>query len=89
MKVFTNKLLLNDDTPGDNAEQQLLSKRTETWANSKGGKLNISPERLKKYFKKLNTGVGHDGIHSQLLQYASQDFCIYFIVFMNTCYTYC
>lgn len=87
--VFRKKFFTEEIEYQKSEENQLLNRLKKSWAQSRKFQIAISPERLKIYIHKLKTGVGHDGIHSHLLKFATYDLLCYVSQFMNMCFNHC
>lgn len=75
---------------GDNyKERDFITKFKSKWVNSKKMHVRISLVTLKKLISSLNSGMGHDGLHSLFLKKASDEFLNYIVVFLNACFTHC
>ena len=88
LKIFSNKFLHeNCDNEG---EIGLISKINDR-INNDNRMLNICISRctIRKLIANLNKGIGHDGIHSNLLKNASDNFIDNIVVFFNFCYRHC
>ena len=46
-------------------------------------------KNFKGFIKRLNNGMGHDGIHSWFLKKASDSFLDFISLFLNACYMHC
>ena len=50
--------------------------------------LTTSIETIKGHIKNLNSGVGHDKLHSRLLKNASDEFLAVLVGFLNSCFSH-
>ena len=90
ISIFDNKFLINNeqlDYARD--ETNLLSKLHEQWNITRKMNLKISSYSLRRLIRKLKTGMGHDGIHSNYLKRVADKFLNNLAYLLNACYTLC
>lgn len=87
--IFANKFLLGQQAVDNDQERNFIHKFKRKWVNGKKMHIRISLVTLKKLISTLNSGVGHDGLHSLFLKKASDEFLNCIVVFLNACFTHC
>ena len=69
IQIFNTKFLsAGDHQQNSNAEINLLNRIRASWGNRYKMNLKISTVSLRNFIKRLNTGMGHDGIHSNFFK---------------------
>ena len=89
--IFAHKFLLSQSNSRtiEKEEEEFMNIFKEKWLNGRKMHLKMSLVSLKRAIASLNSGVGHDGIHSLFLKNASDDFLIMLSQFYNACFTHC
>ena len=90
IRKFNNKFLaVGEDVNRSQEEAELVNRIRTNWRHKYKIHLRISTVTLKGFIKRLNTGMGHDGIHSSFLKRVSDKFLDNIAHFINACYTHC
>ena len=88
VKVFAKKFFGDQDLQCE-TENDFLTEFKTRWGNSRKMFVKLSEVSLKKIITTLNSGMGHDGIHSVFLKGADEEFLSKLASFYNTCFTHC
>lgn len=90
VKLFADKFL-NTETHAEISvpEKDLVKEIKNIWPEKRKCNFKISCETLKKIITRMNSGVGHDGVHSVFLKNASHSFIFNLSLFYNACYVHC
>ena len=92
LNIFTDKFL---KLPNDNneifsvEEQGFIEKLKEKWRTSRKFHVKVSASTIRKLCKSLNSGMGHDGIHSSFLCSLSDEFLNNIACLMNCSFVHC
>ena len=70
-------------------ENTSINNLREIWETSRKSYAQVSADTIRKYCKSLNTGMGHDGLHSIFLQRASNIYMNNVAHFMNASFNHC
>ena len=90
IQIFNTKFLsAGDQQQNTNAEINLLNRIRASWGSRYKMNLKISTVSLKNFIKRLNTGMGHDGIHSSFLKRVTDKFLNNIAHLINACYGHC
>ena len=90
LNIFTENFLPNTlNFNNDRMERSLISNLKDRWRTCRKFNIIISSETIRKLLKKLNKGVGHDGIHTIFLNQVSNKFLDFLSIFINSCFNHC
>ena len=92
ISIFTQKFLLDDQVDDDDVsgdECRLINHLKAFWETAGKSHIRISAHRIREYCKKINPGIGHDGIYSIFLKTASDEYLNKVAYFMNACFNHC
>ena len=88
LKVFDSKFLPESVLTRD-TDISCKSIVNEGWRENTLFHMCVSSYTVKKLISKLNIGCGHDGIHSNFLKHANDNFIENFTYFINLCFKHC
>lgn len=88
VQVFVNKFF-SDQAPGDENEGEFMDLFKRKWIQGKKMHIKLSVVSLKKLISNLNSGSGHDEIHSLFLKNADEEFLSRIVSFYNMCFMHC
>jgi len=88
VNIFAEKFLLHQES-SEAGEAEFIRNFKEKWLTSSKMHMKISSYTLKKIISSLNSGMGHDGIHSVFLKNASDKFLDNLSLFISSCFTHC
>ena len=71
------------------AEVEFMKKFKEKWLSCRKMHVRISVPTLRRIILSLNSGVGHDGIHSIFLKNASDEFLADLVYLLNAFFIHC
>ena len=90
--IFTTKFLLNNN-PGSNPDEidetYIINNIKQSWNTSRLFHMKLSQITLRELIRNLNSGVGHDGIHSDFLLRAPDNVLEFLTSFLNVCLSHC
>lgn len=87
--IFAEKFLLGQQVVDVDRESNFIQKFKNKWVSGERMHIRISLFTLKKLILTLNSGMGHDGLHSLFLKKASDEFLSLIVIFFNACFTHC
>ena len=88
VNIFAEKFLHEQRLHNDK-ERQFLNEFKAKWNVGRKMHVRISVASLKKLILALNSGMGHDGIHSIFLKNADDMFLNFLACFYNACFIHC
>ena len=88
VNIFADKFFRERELQNDKEHQFLNEFRTK-WKHCRKMYVKISAVTLKKLISNLNSGMGHDGIHSKFLKGADEVFLCFLACFYNSCFIHC
>ena len=86
--IFEDKFLSKEKEENEK-EREFLRQFKPYWENNRKFHAVLSVERVQSIMKKLNKGVGHDGLHSTFLKKCSHRLLSVLVSLLNACYTHC
>ena len=90
VNTFANRFLINENQQNQDDEEMILIDRlSNIWRTGQKMNLKMSTLRLKILILRLNTGMGHDGIHTSFLKRASDTFLENIASLFNAIYSHC
>lgn len=90
LNIFTEKFLnMNSDINSHNEEHEFIIKLKEKWVTNRKFHVNVSANTIRKLCKSLNTGMGHDNIHSDFIVRVSDKFLNNIACLMNCSFGHC
>ena len=90
VNLFADTFLNTESHPETSIqEKELIMEIRNIWREKRKYNFKISCETLKKIIPRINSGVGHDGVHSVFLKNASHRFIHTLALFYNDCYVHC
>lgn len=87
--VFYEKFLLNQPPNNPDFEKILFNELKDIWPERRKMHLRVSGNTLKKIILRINSGQGHDMIHTVFLRNTSQSFLENLAHFFNACFIHC
>lgn len=87
--LFTDKYLCNQTEQDADCKREFMNCFRRYWWDGQNRCMSMSAVTLKKCIKRLNNGVGHDGIHSAFLSNASENILRNLSLFYNACLSHC
>ena len=88
VNIFANKFLLGQQED-ESKEEEFVNMFKNMWDTGKKMHIKLSLETLKKLISSLNSGMGHDRLHSQFFKNASREYLLNVVLLLNACFTHC